>query len=100
MRSPFTEQLKGLIQKLATRFPWRSRRSARGDAIHLYSAMIGAVILARAANDESFSREIIAEARKRIVEADVALRGDSTMIVSAQRHADDDMFIFCIARFL
>jgi TetR/AcrR family transcriptional repressor of nem operon len=67
VRSPFTEQIKGVIQKLATRFPWRSRRSARGDAIHMYSAMIGAVILARAVNDESFSREILAEARKRIV---------------------------------
>jgi TetR/AcrR family transcriptional repressor of nem operon len=67
VRGPFTEQIKGVIQKLATRFPWRSRRSARGDAIHMYSAMIGAVILARAVNDESFSREILAEARKRIV---------------------------------
>jgi TetR/AcrR family transcriptional regulator, transcriptional repressor for nem operon len=66
VRGPFTEQLKSAIQKLATRFPWRSRRSARGDAIHMYSAMIGAVILARAVNDENFSREILAEARKRI----------------------------------
>jgi len=66
VRGPFTEQLKGVIQKLATRFPWRSRRSARGDAIHMYSAMIGAMILARAVNDEDFSREILAEARKRI----------------------------------
>jgi len=66
VRVPFTEQLKGIIQKLATRFPWRSRRSARGDAIHMYSAMIGAMILARAVNDEDFSREILAEARKRI----------------------------------
>jgi TetR/AcrR family transcriptional repressor of nem operon len=67
VRGPFTEQLKSAIQKLATRFPWRSRRSARGDAIHMYSAMIGAVILARAVNDENFSREILAEARKRIL---------------------------------
>jgi TetR/AcrR family transcriptional regulator, transcriptional repressor for nem operon len=66
VRGPFTEQLKGVIQKLATRFPWRSRRSARGDAIYMYSTMIGAVILARAVNDENFSREILAEARKRI----------------------------------
>jgi TetR/AcrR family transcriptional repressor of nem operon len=63
---PFTEQLKSAIQKLATRFPWRSRPSAQGDAIHLCSAMIGAVILARAVNDKNFSRKILAEARKRI----------------------------------
>jgi TetR/AcrR family transcriptional repressor of nem operon len=66
VRGPFTEQIKGLIQKLATRFPWRSRRSARGDAIHMYSSMIGALILARAVNDEDLSREILAETRKRI----------------------------------
>jgi hypothetical protein len=30
----------------------------------MYSAMIGAVILARAVNGENFSREILAEARK------------------------------------
>jgi TetR/AcrR family transcriptional repressor of nem operon len=66
VRGPFTEGLKGMIQKLATRFPWRSRRSARGDAIHMYSALIGAVVLARAVNDEDFSREILAAARKHI----------------------------------
>jgi TetR/AcrR family transcriptional regulator, transcriptional repressor for nem operon len=35
VRGPFTEQIKGFIQKFATYFPWRSRRSARGDAIQL-----------------------------------------------------------------
>ena len=66
VRGTFTEQLKGAIQKLATRFPWRSRRSSRGDAIHMYSSMVGALILARAVNDEAFAREILTEARKRI----------------------------------
>ena len=66
VREPFTEQLKGLIQKLATRFPWRSRRSARGDAIHMYAAMIGSLILARSVNDEKFSNEILDEVRSRL----------------------------------
>ncbi|MDX6711507.1 MAG: TetR/AcrR family transcriptional regulator, transcriptional repressor for nem operon [Blastocatellia bacterium] len=66
VRGAFTEQLKGVIQKLATRFPWRLRRSSRGDAIHMYSSMVGALILARAVDDEDFAREILAEARKRI----------------------------------
>jgi TetR/AcrR family transcriptional repressor of nem operon len=66
IRRAFTEQLKGLIQKLATRFPWRSRRSSRGDAIHMYSALVGALILARAVDDHDFAKEILAEARKRI----------------------------------
>ena len=66
VREPFTSQLKGYIQKLATRFPWRSRRSARGDAIHMYSAMVGAVILSRAVNDEKFAEEILNEVRQRV----------------------------------
>jgi len=64
VRGGFTEQLKSVIQKLAT--PWRSRRSSRGDAIHMHSSMVGALILARAVNDEAFAREILTEARKRI----------------------------------
>jgi TetR/AcrR family transcriptional regulator, transcriptional repressor for nem operon len=66
MRRAFTDQLKGLIQKLATRFPWRSRRSSRGDAIHMYATMVGALILARAVDDRNFANEILAEARKRV----------------------------------
>jgi TetR/AcrR family transcriptional repressor of nem operon len=66
VRRAFTEQFKGVIQKLATRFPWRSRRSSRGDAIHMYSAMVGALILARAVDDRDFAKEILTEARKRV----------------------------------
>jgi len=66
VRGTFTEQLKGVIQKLATRFPWRSRRSSRGDAIHWYSSMVGALILARAVDDEAFAREILTEVRQRM----------------------------------
>lgn len=66
VRGAFTDQIKGVIHKLATYFPWRSRRSARGDAIHMYASLIGALILARAVNDDDFAREILTEARKRI----------------------------------
>jgi TetR/AcrR family transcriptional regulator, transcriptional repressor for nem operon len=66
VRGGFTEQIKGLIHKLATYFPWRSRRSARGDAIQMYTSLIGAVILARAVDDPSFAKEILTEVRKRI----------------------------------
>ncbi len=66
LREPFTMQLKALIQKLATHFPWRSRRSARGDAIHMYSAMVGAMILSRSVSDDKFAREILEEVKQRI----------------------------------
>jgi hypothetical protein len=32
----------------------------------MYSSMVGALILARAVNDEAFAREILTEARNRI----------------------------------
>jgi len=66
LRKPFTLQLEGMIQKIAAHFPWRSRRSARGDAIHLYASMVGAIILARAVNDEKFAGEILDAVRQRI----------------------------------
>jgi TetR/AcrR family transcriptional regulator, transcriptional repressor for nem operon len=66
VRGSFTSQIKNVVQKLASYFPWKSRRSARGDAIHWYTSMIGALILARAVDDEEFAREILAETRKRI----------------------------------
>jgi TetR/AcrR family transcriptional repressor of nem operon len=45
LRGAFTDQIKSVTHKLATYFPWRSRRSARGDAIHMYTSLIGALIL-------------------------------------------------------
>jgi TetR/AcrR family transcriptional repressor of nem operon len=66
VRGGFTEQIKGLIHRFATSFPWRSRRSARGDAIYMYTTLIGAVILARAVDDPSLAGEILTEVRKRV----------------------------------
>ena len=63
----FTDKLKIYIQEFAARFPWRSRRSARGDAIHMFASLVGALILARAVNDNEFAQEILVETRKRIV---------------------------------
>lgn len=66
VRGAFTAQIKNVIQKMASYFPWKSRRSARGDAIHWYTSMMGALILARAVDDEEFAREILTETRKRL----------------------------------
>lgn len=66
VREAFTPQIKNVIQNLASHFPWKSRRSARGDAIHWYTSMVGALILARALGDEEFAREILTETRKRL----------------------------------
>lgn len=39
----------------------------RGDAIHMFASMIGALMLVRAVNDNEFAQEILVETRKRIV---------------------------------
>ena len=66
LRGTFTVQLKNVVQKMASYFPWKNRRSARGDAIHMQASMVGALILARAVDDPNFAREILEETRKRI----------------------------------
>jgi TetR/AcrR family transcriptional repressor of nem operon len=66
LRQPFTVGLKGTIRKIATRFPWRSRKSARSEAIRMYASMVGAMVLARAVNDEKFANEILDEVRRGI----------------------------------
>ena len=67
VRGVFTDRLKAVVEKLAKRFPWGSKKSARGDAIRTLSSMVGAMILARAVEDEAFSEEILSEVRKGLV---------------------------------
>ncbi len=60
VRPAFTFHLKSIIGKLATHFPWQKKRNPRQEAIVMLSAMVGAVALARAVDDEAFSDEILA----------------------------------------
>ncbi len=64
MRTPFTEQVKRMIAGMAKRFGWKTKASARQNAIHLLSAVLGALILARAVDDPELSDEILASVRK------------------------------------
>jgi TetR/AcrR family transcriptional repressor of nem operon len=63
VRGPFTTQVKAFVEKLALRFPWSSKRAARGDSIRMLSSIVGALILARAVDDDAFSEEILREVR-------------------------------------
>lgn len=64
VREPFTAHLRSLIDAWTTRFPWRSKRTARAEAIQVLASMLGAIILARAANDEALSEEILRDVRQ------------------------------------
>jgi TetR/AcrR family transcriptional repressor of nem operon len=64
VRHSFTAHMKAVIEKMVSTFSWRSKRTARGDSIRMLSTMVGALILARAADDQAFSKEILREARR------------------------------------
>jgi TetR/AcrR family transcriptional repressor of nem operon len=64
VQKAFTPKLRQVVEKFASHFPWRSRRSARGDAIRALSSLVGAMILSRAVDDKAFAREILAEVRR------------------------------------
>ena len=63
VRSTLTVHLNSVLQRLERLLPWRSRRLARGESVRLMSAMVGALVLARAVNDPALSEEILAEVR-------------------------------------
>src|SRR5215469_3795156 len=45
-RKPFTRRVKHMIERMAARFTWKRRGSARRNAIHLLSTAVGALTLA------------------------------------------------------
>jgi TetR/AcrR family transcriptional regulator, transcriptional repressor for nem operon len=67
VRGPFTARLRAVVEMMASHFPWSSKRVARGDAIRALSSMVGAMVLARAVDDDAFSEEILKEVRKGLV---------------------------------
>jgi TetR/AcrR family transcriptional repressor of nem operon len=64
VKSAVTTYLRNLIETISTHFPWKTRRDARGEAIRMFSTMVGALILARAVDDDDLSREILDEAAR------------------------------------
>ncbi len=58
-RSLTAEQVRNDIQLIATLLPGRDKRTARSRAILTFSALVGAMSLARAVSDEALAREIL-----------------------------------------
>ena len=66
-RAIASEQIRDNFQLIADLLPGNDKRAARSKAILTFSALVGAMSLARAASDEKLSREIlktVAEALK------------------------------------
>ena len=63
VRKPFTERVKHTIEGMAGRFRWKRKGAARRNSIHLLSAAVGALTLARAVDDPRLSDEILESVR-------------------------------------
>jgi TetR/AcrR family transcriptional repressor of nem operon len=59
IRALTSEQVRNDIQLIATLLPGRDKRTARSRAILIFSALVGAMSLARAVSNEALSREIL-----------------------------------------
>jgi len=59
VRPSMSNFVTGFIETLRAQFPWRTRARAREEAIQTTAALVGAMILARAVDDEALSQEIL-----------------------------------------
>jgi TetR/AcrR family transcriptional repressor of nem operon len=64
VKSAVTTHVKAAIAKMSSRFPWKRGRNARGETIRMLTSMVGALVLARAVDDDDLSREILEEAAR------------------------------------
>jgi len=59
LRGAFTENIRRRIAGMAGRFRWKNRKPPRQNALHLLSAAVGALILARLVDDPALSEEFL-----------------------------------------
>jgi len=59
IRRRFTQGFAALVEFLATKIPGRSKLRRRRQAIARWSSLVGAIVLARAVDDEDLSDEIL-----------------------------------------
>jgi TetR/AcrR family transcriptional regulator, transcriptional repressor for nem operon len=67
VRAAFTTELKDAVDFLAGLVPGNDSSRRHEDAIAAFACMTGALILARAVDDERFSNEILEAAAKRVI---------------------------------
>ena len=69
VRAAFTEELKAGLECLAGVTPGDDRSRRDEDAIAAFASMVGALILARAVDDESLSERILQVTAKRVTQS-------------------------------
>jgi TetR/AcrR family transcriptional regulator, transcriptional repressor for nem operon len=65
-RALTTEQVRDDLELIAALLPGKDNRAARSRAVLIFSALVGAMSLARAVSDESLSREILKTVAERL----------------------------------
>ncbi len=65
----YTRHVTGIVARMVDRFPWSSKESARKEALRTLAAMVGAVVLARAVNDQELATEILNEVAAGLLKA-------------------------------
>jgi TetR/AcrR family transcriptional repressor of nem operon len=60
-RSAMTGYVRGFIDRLMSHFPWPTAANARRDVIRMTTSLVGALVLARAVDDDALSEEILQE---------------------------------------
>jgi TetR/AcrR family transcriptional repressor of nem operon len=63
VKGMLTVHLKAMLGKMLALFPGTSKRAARSEAIRMLSALVGALVLARAVDDEELSAEILQQVK-------------------------------------
>ena len=67
MRQTFSKRVAGMIRSFVTNLPWRQGRSEEDQAICFMSAIVGAMVLARAVDDPILSDKILAATRSELL---------------------------------
>lgn len=73
VRSQFTAGLEEFLELLMPLLPVSSQKVQRREAIAACAAMVGAIVLARAVNDDAFSEDILQAVRTHIAEMEKAM---------------------------
>jgi len=63
VKPSMTRYVRTFVSAIASHFPWNKAR-ARSEAIRMTASLVGALLLARAVDDEKLSREILDEVAK------------------------------------
>jgi len=58
-KQSFTKYVKSVLETLTERLPWSQTKTARHDSIVMLSTLVGAVVMARALDDDELSQEIL-----------------------------------------